>query len=84
MVIDCHAHLAHHTSADWEEADRRLLPGIRGLRLHVQQVVAKQEYGGNKQPTHRAAIAERLLERGAPHDARAAGQLRAQDPPHVT
>jgi len=86
------AQLAHHeppgstrrTPSAAEEADRRLLPGIRGLRLHVQQVVAKQKYGGNKQPTHRAAIAERLLERGAPHDARAAGQLRAQDPPHVT
>jgi transcriptional regulator len=48
------------------ESDRRLLPGIRGLRLHVSTVRAKMKYGGNKTPEHRAAIADRLAARGAP------------------
>ena len=50
------------------ESDRRLLPGIRGLRLHVSTVRAKMKYGGNKTPEHRAAIADRLAARGAPLD----------------
>jgi transcriptional regulator len=50
------------------ESDRRLLPGIRGLRLHVATVRAKMKYGGNKTPEHRAAIADRLAARGAPLD----------------
>jgi predicted TIM-barrel fold metal-dependent hydrolase len=33
MVIDCHAHLAHHTSADWEEADRKLIEAADKLGI---------------------------------------------------
>lgn len=50
------------------ESDRRQLPGIRGLRLHVEAVRAKMKYGGNKQPEHREQIATRLAERDAPMD----------------
>jgi transcriptional regulator len=55
------------------ESDRRQLPGIRGLRLHVESVRAKMKYGGNKTPSHRDDIAARLAERDAPMD-RAARQ----------
>src|SRR6185503_17898039 len=50
------------------ESDRRKLPGIRGLRLHVEAVRAKMKYGGNKTPEHRNDIAERLTDRDAPGD----------------
>jgi transcriptional regulator len=50
------------------ESDRRLLPGIRGLRLHVEAVRAKMKYGGNKTPEHRREIGERLAQRGGPMD----------------
>lgn len=50
------------------ETDRRLLPGIRGLRLEVQSVRAKMKYGGNKPVEQRQAIAERLAERDGPMD----------------
>jgi transcriptional regulator len=55
------------------ESDRRQLPRIRGLRLHVESVRAKMKYGGNKTPAHRDDIAARLAERDAPMD-RAARQ----------
>jgi transcriptional regulator len=55
--------------------DRRLLPGIRGLRLHVDAVRAKMKYGGNKTVEHRRAIAERLEERAGHLDAGARAQL---------
>jgi transcriptional regulator len=57
------------------EADRRRLPGIRGLRLHVEAVRAKMKYGGNKTPEHRELIGERLAERDGPMDRRARGHL---------
>lgn len=44
----------------------RLLPGIRGLRLTVEEAQAKFKYGGNLDAAHRAALVERL-----PADARA-------------
>lgn len=50
------------------ESDRRQLPRIRGLRLHVESVRAKLKYGGNKPPEHRARIAEHLADRGGPMD----------------
>ncbi|HWO63538.1 MAG TPA: FMN-binding negative transcriptional regulator [Umezawaea sp.] len=53
------------------DADRRLLPGIRGLELTVRDVRAKFKYGGNKSPEVRARIAEHLAERAGPHDAAA-------------
>jgi transcriptional regulator len=57
------------------ESDRRQLPGIRGLRLHVEAVRAKMKYGGNKRPEHREQIATRLAERDAPMDREAREHL---------
>lgn len=57
------------------ESDRRQLPGIRGLRLHVEAVRAKMKYGGNKQLEHREQIATRLAERDAPMDREAREHL---------
>jgi transcriptional regulator len=50
------------------ESDRRLMPGIRGLRLHVEQVRAKMKYGGNKSLDQRAEIAGHLADRDGPMD----------------
>jgi transcriptional regulator len=50
------------------ETDRRLLPGIRGLRLRVEAVRAKMKYGGNKPVEQRQAIAEHLAQRDGPMD----------------
>ena len=57
------------------ESGRRKLPGIRGLRLHVEAVRAKMKYGGNKTPEHRSDIAERLADRDAPGDRAARDHL---------
>src|SRR4051794_28746937 len=57
------------------ESDRRQLPGIRGLRLHVEQVRAKMKYGGNKSAQERHAIAAHLEERGGPMDEAARSHL---------
>jgi len=57
------------------ESDRRQLPGIRGLRLHVESVRAKMKYGGNKTSEHRDLIAERLAERDGPMDGAARDHL---------
>lgn len=62
------------------ESDRRQMPGIRGLRLIVDHVLAKQKYGGNKTPEHRERIAEALAERGGPMDAEASALLRRGRP----
>jgi transcriptional regulator len=53
----------------------RLLPGIRGLRLSIQEVTAKFKYGGNVDAGHRAAVAEHLADRAGPGDTAALGQL---------
>ena len=58
-----------------DENDRRQLPRIRGLVLHVHAVRAKMKYGGNKSVEHRVEIAEELLRRDAPGDAAARAQL---------
>jgi transcriptional regulator len=58
------------------ESDRRQLPGIRGLRLTVDHVRAKQKYGGNKAPEHRGLIADALEQRGGPMDLQAAEKTR--------
>jgi len=58
-----------------EESDRRQLPGIRGLRISLTSVRAKQKYGGNKTPEHRERIAGRLAERNGPGDEAARGHL---------
>jgi len=44
------------------------LPNIRGLRLTVTDVRAKFKFGSNRTPQHRAAVAEKLGERGSPLD----------------
>jgi transcriptional regulator len=75
--------LAHHeppgstrvTPSTDLESDRRLLPGIRGLRLHVEHVRAKMKYGGNKTSEHRAVIAEHLADRAGPLDLRVRDRL---------
>lgn len=61
-------------TADDEHYARRL-PQIRGLRLDVTGVRGKFKYGGNKELDHRAVIAGRLAERGAPGDAAAREHL---------
>jgi len=50
------------------ETDRRLLPGIRGLRLSIESVQAKLKYGGNKSAVTRARIADQLASRDGPGD----------------
>lgn len=57
------------------ESDRRQLPGIRGLRIRIDEVLAKQKYGGNKPDGQRVAIAEALARRGHPGDAAARSHL---------
>jgi transcriptional regulator len=69
------------TPATTVESDRRQLPGIRGLRLHVEGVRAKMKYGGNKTPEHRSEIAERLAERDGPMDVAARARLLDRLPP---
>ncbi len=66
-------------SAD-DEADRRLLPGIRGLELTIREVRAKFKYGGNKSPEVRARVARRLAERDGRHDAAARSHVLDRDP----
>ena len=44
----------------------KLLPAIRGVRFHFEEVRAKFKFGGNRKPEHARAIAEALLARG--HD----------------
>lgn len=57
------------------ESDRRQLPGIRGLRIRIDAVRAKEKYGGNKEPAHRETIAAHLAERDGPGDAAARANL---------
>lgn len=56
-------------------ADRRVLPGIRGLRLTVTGVRAKFKYGGNKSVEQRLEIASALASRGGPMDGAARRRL---------
>jgi transcriptional regulator len=68
-----------HTPSTESESDRRQLPAIRGLRLHVEAVRAKMKYGGNKTPEHRHAIADELARRDGPLDAAARAHLLDRD-----
>ncbi|MEU6417533.1 FMN-binding negative transcriptional regulator [Streptomyces spiralis] len=52
----------------------RMLSGIRGLRLEVTDVRAKFKYDDHKPVEHRAAVADRLIERGQGLDAPTAQQ----------
>ena len=63
------------------ENDRRLMPGIRGLRLTITGVNAKFKYGGNKTQEHRAEIAAALQVRNGPMDAAARLRLLSRDTP---
>lgn len=49
----------------------RLLPAIRGVRFHFEDVRAKFKFGGNRRPEHQSAIAEALGARGRDLDAEA-------------
>ena len=60
--------------------DRRLLPGIRGVRIDVREVLAKMKYGGNKSVEHRRTVAARLRERGEGLDEAAADRVLVSPP----
>ena len=53
----------------------RRLPGIRGIRITVREVVGKFKYGGNVDDAHRRAVAQALAERGGPGDSAAQAHL---------
>ncbi len=57
------------------ESDRRLMPGIRGMRLTITGVNAKFKFGSNKTQEHRVAIAAALRSRNGPMDLNAAHRL---------
>jgi transcriptional regulator len=57
------------------EEDRRVLPGIRGIRVDVEQVLAKMKYGGNKSPDHRRQVAKQLARRDQGLDAAASARV---------
>jgi transcriptional regulator len=61
-------------------SERRLIAGIRGLRLNITDVRAKFKYGGNKSVEHRAEIAEALQARDGPMDATARRRLLGRHP----
>lgn len=80
--------LAHHEPGSARvppsvalESDRRQLPGIRGLRITIEGVRAKQKYGGNKDADHRRRIAAQLAGRDRAGDAAARQQLLRRMPP---
>jgi transcriptional regulator len=54
----------------------RMLPGIRGLRLHIDEVAAKFKYDDHNPVDHRMRVAASLDERGSLHDSGAAAQQR--------
>ena len=74
------AHFEPGSSVADPSVHERKLPGIRGLRLTVETVAAKFKYGGNADPEHRAAVADRLAARGAPGDAAARAHLLRRTP----
>ena len=53
----------------------RMLPGIRGVVLHIESVTAKFKYDAHKSAELRDSVADRLTERGG-RDAAAAEQVR--------
>ena len=54
----------------------RMLPGIRGLRLQILEVLAKFKYDDHNPIDHRVRVSTALEERGGLHDAGAAAQQR--------
>lgn len=54
----------------------KLLPAIRGVRFHFEDVRAKFKFGGNRRPEHVRAIADALAARGTDLDSEAAALQR--------
>ncbi len=54
----------------------RMLPGIRGLRLHILNVLAKFKYDDHNPAEHRLRVSADLDQRGDVHDPGAATQQR--------
>jgi transcriptional regulator len=54
----------------------RMLPGIRGLRLHVTAVAAKFKYDDSNPTEHRAQVATRFVTRATGRDTGAAASTR--------
>lgn len=53
----------------------RMLAGMQGMRLHIDEVKAKFKYGGNKPAEKRIEIADRLSDRDSHGDSEARGHL---------
>ena len=68
--------------ADPGVSHRAKLAQIRGIRLAVDEVVAKFKYGGNVDESHRREVRRRLVERGGAGDAR--GRRARPAPPQGT
>ena len=52
----------------------RMLPGVRGIRLHIVEVTAKFKYDDHNPHAHRESVIARLTDRGEGHDLGAAAQ----------
>lgn len=53
----------------------RLLPGIRGLRLTIEEIRGKFKYDGHKAAEHRERVAVKLAERDGPGDRSSLGHI---------
>jgi transcriptional regulator len=53
----------------------RMLPAIRAIRFHIEEVQAKLKFGGNKTFEHQAMIAEHLAQRAGRFDDEAHAHL---------
>jgi len=62
--------------ADPAQAHPKELGAILGISIAIDDVMAKFKYGGNVDAAHRLAVVDRLVSRGKPGDAAAAGQVR--------
>lgn len=66
-------------TADIEDAEapfRRMLAGVRGLRLHIVEATGKFKYDDHKPVEHRVRVADALVARGSAQDHGAATQQR--------
>ncbi|MEV1249137.1 FMN-binding negative transcriptional regulator [Nonomuraea sp. NPDC050022] len=53
----------------------RLMSGIQGIRLAIEEIRGKFKYDGHKDDAHRQRVAKGLTERGGPGDASALSHL---------
>ena len=53
----------------------RLMSGIQGVRLAIEEIRGKFKYDGHKDAAHRERVAEGLTERGGPGDSSALSHL---------